>query len=444
MDESISSPRNQQQQQIPTATSSAKATCSRPSLLTALILLILVFLVLYSPRMPFTSGSVTQTTAYSLRRRSDLQNVARALNARTQPQQPRHTSTDKKMLTPSTRGMGMTVPGGTVVTGHLDDESKVLTKKYRCRFTDAWIATRSEPHPMAIFSLLSDSGQHQTENYLRGLEVLGYSLREFAPSPKKVPRYVMVMEGTPCMNMCLRRLHDSGWRVCRAPKLRPPQPSSFSLYRDQFIKLILWNTIQFRRILYMDSDTLAVGSLDRILGTAVTSQQPISATHGMQAGRFVKAFNMGVAVIKTSALEFVRLYNAMAGDSVQYNKVMAEQAFLNAIYSKTVVPMRWEDNANENILRYKPNLWKARRNDTRIIHFTAIKPWAKSSNSVFQPFLDKWKMRRQQVCRSRCTKNNGSGCGMAVAANCQCQEYQGNTCDRTRKRKDQKTQKADD
>ena len=36
-------------------------------------------------------------------------------------------------------------------------------------------------------------------------------------------------------------------------------------YREQFTKLVLWNMTSFERILYMDSDTLAVGDVSPML-----------------------------------------------------------------------------------------------------------------------------------------------------------------------------------
>eukprot|EP00117_Sycon_ciliatum_P026275 scpid71965/ scgid1526/ Putative glucuronosyltransferase PGSIP6; Glycogenin-like protein 6; Plant glycogenin-like starch initiation protein 6 len=277
--------------------------------------------------------------------------------------------------------------------------------KYTCRFTEdhSWPHTPGNPGELAIVSLLSASVPSLLLDYILGLEVLGTSLDRFAP--KSVPRVLMVLEGTDCDELCMRRLHDTGWRICHAPPIKPPRPSDFARFKDQFVKLLMWNMVQYKRVVYMDADTLAVGRLERLLATPVSmaSNEPLAVAQDIFNGKWVDGFNMGVAVIPTNRTEFVRLFNLLESDSVEYESTMSEQGFLSVIYKNVWTKLAFEDNANLAAWLWDKSLWQSKKSDIRLVHFTMEKGWKIDSKSKYAEIGRLWKDTRDLLFARRLT-----------------------------------------
>lgn len=303
-----------------------------------------------------------------------------------------------------------------------------LRKKFQCQFSldNTWPATPDKPEPVAILSMLSATVPSLLKDYVVGLEVLGYSLFEHCPS--NVHRIVMLLEGSPCEKTCQDRLHDAGWKICTAPKVVPPHPSDFPRFRDQFVKLVLWNMVQYKTIVYMDADTLAVGSLDRLLGTEVglSKKRPMAVAQDISAAKWVNGFNMGVAVIPTNGTEFVRLHRLMAGDKVKYRQDMSEQGFLNAVYGNAWVRLKFEDNANLAAWIWDKKQWKAKASDICVVHYTMEKGWQIKGRSAYLEIGKYWWDRRASVCAERCSQV--ARCAIAQALGCDCKAVANSVC----------------
>ena len=300
--------------------------------------------------------------------------------------------------------------------------------QYTCRFVEDHSApsTPYNPTDVAIVSLLSASVASLRERYVLGLEVLGSSLEKHAP--KDIPRVLMLLEGTPCDELCIRRLHDTGWRICHVPHINPPHPSDFQRFKDQFVKLAMWNMVQYRRIVYMDADTLAVGNLSRLLSTnvSVASRAPLAVAQDISAGRWVSGFNMGVAVIPTNRSEFVRLFDLVTSDAVTYQRTMSEQGFLSVVYKGLWRKLAFEDNANLAAWLWDRALWLRKRSEIRLVHYTMEKGWEITAKSSYAEIGKHWTQTRDLLCTRRC--KSASTCGLAKPTGCDCSKVAGTVC----------------
>ena len=143
----------------------------------------------------------------------------------------------------------------------------------------------------------------------------------------------------------------------------PRRPSAFERFRDQFVKLHLFSFVAFERVVYLDGDTLAVGSLAPLLAANVTKDRPIAATRdirGDREGFYVDTFNMGAAVVRPDEAEFARLVKLLEDDAVAYEIAMSEQGWLNAVYKDRWIELPATLGANLAIWTYKPDDWRVK------------------------------------------------------------------------------------
>ena len=233
--------------------------------------------------------------------------------------------------------------------------------------------------PRAVFSLLtSDLTGSRGDTYFQALRVLGASLAEHASS---LPRYLMALETLHIERAPLADLAQVGWRVCSVPPIRPPHPSSEPRFRDQFAKLELLQLEQFDRVLYVDSDVLALGPVEDILNVPMRDDVHLAATRDLRGDsrgkiHWVDTFNCGVMVLRPSLPEYDRVIGLLQRDEVKYEIIMSEQGFLNEVYhGKQVARLKFTDGANLAAMTAFKREWDEARPRIRLLHYTMSKPW---------------------------------------------------------------------
>ena len=162
-----------------------------------------------------------------------------------------------------------------------------------------------------------------------------------------------------------------GWKLCavhRIPAREPVHPR----FVDQFTKLVVWNMVEYTRIVYLDSDCLVTGTLRPLLERNL-SGNPIWVAKDISAGKWCPGFNMGVFVIQPSAEEFARLMR-LKESGLQYDTMMSEQGFLNAVYKDAWGDIGFVNNANLAAYVQDRPTWDA-AGQHNVIHYTMWKPF---------------------------------------------------------------------
>jgi hypothetical protein len=245
-------------------------------------------------------------------------------------------------------------------------------------------------HLRALVSLLTDASQAE---YIKGANALLRSARRHADV--YFDDYILIIMSNRTYDPSVLELaRVAGWRVRSLTPITPPHPSTFERFRDQFIKLHVWNLTDYDEVVYMDSDTLFV----KQLGDSFISQNSsckIWAARDIRAGKWQPGFNMGVAAIRPSSNEFKRLLSLLRNDTVRYEYVMSEQGFLNAVYSKSGwCPLPFEKNANLAVFTQLPLFWHEHKNRIEVIHFTMSKPW--SCEQAYKDVCNLWDLGKDE------------------------------------------------
>ena len=221
---------------------------------------------------------------------------------------------------------------------------------------------------LSAWTMLTDGA-----NYVTGAEKLGRSILKHTTAP--VDLVVMELENKPLSEEAWVRLQSVGWQRCVVERIAPLDESqTFGRFRDQFTKLHAWGMVMYDQLLYLDSDTLVIGSLDDLLnGYLFTKKIGVARDYG--SGEWRQTFNMGVFLIRPDSVEYSRLINLQKDPSIEFHVTMAEQGFLNVVYEDQWQDIGFSYNANLAIYSQDHSYWKEHENEIRIVHYTMEKPW---------------------------------------------------------------------
>ena len=250
--------------------------------------------------------------------------------------------------------------------------------------------------PVAVATLVSSPA------YIESANVLWYSLRQhLEPSFLPLVDFIALLiaeHGETELNSTRAAL--LGWQTCVVPLIPPPFDGAvpFQRFREQFTKLALWNATVYERILYLDSDTLAVGNPQLLL---TQRREPFGAVRDWENGEVRAHFNMGVASLAPNASEFARLDEARRTRR-DYRMGMAEQGLLNSLYADTFKAWPFEYNGNLAAAAQAPTFWAAANASLRIIHYTWIKPFDPDAPrhrdyAACKEVLDRWLKARTDM-----------------------------------------------
>jgi lipopolysaccharide biosynthesis glycosyltransferase len=254
------------------------------------------------------------------------------------------------------------------------------------------IVPRQNLHSRKVISALSDSKKvvvvaktlittmltDDTEHYGVGALKLIHSIKKRTNFVNKTDFRILELDSKPLQDQNLRsRLKKAGWSFLSVPRIPPrDEAGTFPRFRDQFSKLAVWNLTQYTdRILYLDSDCYATGSLNELLALDI-STKPIWAARDLRNFVWQETFNMGVFMIKPSATEFKRMVELKDGESIQFETAMSEQGFLNEVYKNQWGNIGFRNNANLAAYTQQRNFWDEKEAaGLNVIHYTMEKPW---------------------------------------------------------------------
>lgn len=248
-----------------------------------------------------------------------------------------------------------------------------------------------QTHPAAVFTLATVG-----YNYMLGVETLGLSLVEHAP-PGADLVYLELAE-RPVHPRWRARLGRAGWKRCTVPAVMPTNVrGTYGRFIHQFTKLRLFGMTNYERIVYLDADMLAVGSIAPLFELPMHGWK-IAAARDFWFTDWADGFNMGMFVVEPDKAEYHRLLRLHLSNAVAYDANSAEQAFLNEVYKDQWLRVEHRFNANTAVYDAARSYWDA--HPAAVIHFTLKKPW-ECAGTTFRQLCSLWDSRRRAsfACR---------------------------------------------
>ncbi|KAF2798732.1 glycosyltransferase family 8 protein [Melanomma pulvis-pyrius CBS 109.77] len=227
-----------------------------------------------------------------------------------------------------------------------------------------------------------------SDSYLPGAAVLAHSLRD-AGTTKKLAVLVTLDTLSADTIAELKALYDY---VIPVERIRNANPANlFLMGRPDlafaFTKIALWRQVQFRKIVYLDADVVALRALDELFDLDV----PFAAAPDIG---WPDAFNSGVMVITPNMGEYWALQTlAAAGDSFDG----ADQGLLNQYYEhKDWHRLSFTYNCTPNAQYQWEPAYRYYKRDISAVHFIGKdKPWSTgregpSGYGVYNELLARW------------------------------------------------------
>ncbi|CAF0981181.1 unnamed protein product [Rotaria sordida] len=234
------------------------------------------------------------------------------------------------------------------------------------------------------------------DDYIEGIEVLGYSLRRINIQADLILFYI----SNRLNQLTLNRCRKAGWYLWSVERINPPRFAIiYQRFHDQYTKLHIWSMIGYDRILYLDADTLVIHDINELLtGTIFEDHQDglLGAVEDVWQGEIGPNFNAGVLLIRPNMTIFndmlIKIHNMAA-----YGSYWAEQGFLNWYFKGSTGRLPLIYNFNNVLAIYHHDIYIQLRDRMKIIHYTAYKPFhITKSNQLSNPALiELWNIWRQ-------------------------------------------------
>ncbi|KAI9888387.1 MAG: glycogenin glucosyltransferase [Vezdaea aestivalis] len=225
-----------------------------------------------------------------------------------------------------------------------------------------------------------------TDSYLPGAVVLAHSLRD-AGTKKKLAALIILENLAADTITELKRVYDY---VIPVELLTNQTPANLYLMNrpdlgSTFTKINLWRQEQFRKIVYVDADVVALRAPDELFNL------PSTFAAAPDIG-WPDCFNSGVMVLNPNAQDYFGLL-ALAQRGISFDG--ADQGLLN-MYFRQYDRMSFTYNCTPSgHYQYVP-AYRHFQSSISMIHFIgADKPWllgnnSKSSNSPYDEMLGRW------------------------------------------------------
>ncbi|KAF2020384.1 glycosyltransferase family 8 protein [Aaosphaeria arxii CBS 175.79] len=226
-----------------------------------------------------------------------------------------------------------------------------------------------------------------SDSYLPGAAVLANSLRD-AGTTKKLAVLITLETLSAETITKLKSLYDY---LIPVPHISNPNPSNLYLMGRPdlsfaFTKIALWRQVQFRKIVYMDADVVALRALDELFNLDV----PFAAAPDVG---WPDAFNSGVMLLTPNMGDYWALQTlAATGDSFDG----ADQGLLNQYYeNRNWHRLSFTYNTTPNAQYQWEPAYRYYKSNISAVHFIGKdKPWSRPSGSggpgVYNELLARW------------------------------------------------------
>ncbi|KAH7402363.1 nucleotide-diphospho-sugar transferase [Phaeosphaeria sp. MPI-PUGE-AT-0046c] len=225
-----------------------------------------------------------------------------------------------------------------------------------------------------------------SDSYLPGAAVLAHSLRD-AGTKKKLAVLITLDTLSADTIAQLKTLYDY---LIPVERIRTPSPANLYLMGRPdlsfaFTKIALWRQTQFRKIVYLDADVVALRALDELFDI----EAPFAAAPDIG---WPDAFNSGVMVISPDMGEYWALQTmAATGDSFDG----ADQGLLNQYFEhRPWQRLKFTYNCTPNAEYQWEPAYRYYKRDISAVHFIGKdKPWSSTRSTapgVYGELLGRW------------------------------------------------------
>lgn len=210
-----------------------------------------------------------------------------------------------------------------------------------------------------------------TEGYSVAVATLGHALTKVNTDARKIVIYLpeRISESTLCY------LREVGWELFPVDLIEPPDGGKgvWPAFIDQYTKLRIWtlDKIGVKSAVYIDADTLVKQNFDELFELPFTFAA-VPDVYTDDRG-FTINFNAGVMAFKPDSDVFADMLSKV--ESAHFDRIAAEQSYLNVYYGSQVLKLPHVYNGNLAIKWRASPYWDAMREQMRIIHYTLVKPF---------------------------------------------------------------------
>ncbi|EKG17362.1 Glycosyl transferase family 8 [Macrophomina phaseolina MS6] len=227
-----------------------------------------------------------------------------------------------------------------------------------------------------------------SDSYLPGAAVLAHSLRD-GGTKKKLAALVTLDTLSADSISELKELYDY---VIPVPRVGNPKPANLYLMNRAdlaytFTKIALWRQLQFRKLVYIDADVVAVRAPDELFDI----EAPFAAAPD---SGWPDCFNSGVMVVSPNMGDYWAL-QTLAGSGDSFDG--ADQGLLNQYYEhKGWHRLSFLYNCTPNAQYQWEPAFKHYKSRINLVHFIGKnKPWLKDSRygggaGVYNELVARW------------------------------------------------------
>lgn len=210
-----------------------------------------------------------------------------------------------------------------------------------------------------------------TEGYSVAVATLGHALTRVNTDARKIVIYLpeRISQTTLCY------LKQIGWELFPVDLIEPPDHGKgvWPAFIDQYTKLRVWtlDAIGVKSAVYLDADTLVKQNFDELFELPfVFAAVPDVFTDDRG---FSVNFNAGVMAFKPDSDVFADMLSKV--ESAHFDRIAAEQSYLNLYYGSQVLRLPHVYNGNLAIKWRAAPYWNAIQEQLRVIHYTLVKPF---------------------------------------------------------------------
>ncbi|KAL1922164.1 uncharacterized protein VTP21DRAFT_9703 [Calcarisporiella thermophila] len=232
-----------------------------------------------------------------------------------------------------------------------------------------------------------------TTDYLSGVLVLAFSIRKFHPD---IPMHLIYKKDKPFSADVVCRLTSVGWQLYPVNEIDIPTGGVKEQFRDNYLKLHLWNSTEFDALVYLDADTIVRDNIQELFrlvdkDTYLNKEGFEFASALDNYGSISQDFNAGVLVVRPNRRvfqELMRLYKL----TDDYDAYWAEQGFLNEYFRFRYIHLPEQYNFNVAFWERQKLAWRRFESEMKVIHYTGvIKPFKITDKSIEQKYKEVFK-----------------------------------------------------
>lgn len=241
-------------------------------------------------------------------------------------------------------------------------------------------------HKISIWTMLNDNPA-----YIKSALKLGRALKKHTVDTE-FDLVVMTLETKPLSNDSMAQLSKAGFMNCAVSPIRPGhlEGKTRKDLQEKFGVLHVFAMTVYETALFIDADTFVQGPIDDLLNMDLEGKT-IGVTRDIRSRKWVDTFNTGVMLLHPALSEYDNLVKLLMDEYFEFEYIMSDQGFLNAVYFNDWHEIGFLNNANLALYRFQRDFWDQHKlEDIRIIHYTMQKPWKCNAKGPYGPICQVW------------------------------------------------------